>query len=279
MKIVVLWVLVLGVLLILGAFVALRMFDEHADRAEWARLRSSTEATAVKTFDPSMVAGLPDPVRRWFEFAILPGAPLLSVATINMGGEFSLGTKDLPKYQAMKARQILASPHGFVWQLNLPGGISGSDSGLWTRFRILGWIPVARMGGDGDHRRAAFGRMVAEAIFWTPAAMLPMLSAGNISWEAVSDSVARVTVSHEGLSQSVELTIGPDGQPSAVSFMRWSNANPEKVWQLQPFGGALQDFRSVQGFRVPFDVEAGNFFGTPAYFPFYKAKLESISFH
>lgn len=74
------------------------------------------------------------------------------------------------------------------------------------------------------------------------------------------------------------MEVEPNCKPVQVKFMRWSNANPEKVFRLQPFGGYLSDFREAQGFRVPFYVEAGNQFGTEEYFPFFKAKINSIRF-
>jgi hypothetical protein len=63
-----------------------------------------------------------------------------------------------------------------------------------------------------------------------------------------------------------------------VSFQRWSNANPSKRYQLQPFGGTLSDFREVEGQRLPFRVEAGNHWGTDDYFAFFKAEVMSIHF-
>ncbi len=258
------------------ALLALRLWDERADRLEWARL-AATQPKHPDLYDPGMVAELPEAAQRFFNFAIQPGTPLLTVAEIDMGGEFSLGTRDAPEYQPMEARQILAAPVGFVWKLDALGSlpISGSDSGTWTRFRILGLIPVARMGGDADHARAAFGRYVAEALVWTPAALLP---GPGVSWEALDQDSARVTVSHNGLTQAVDLTVDAAGQPVQVLFMRWSNANPDKQHRLQPFGSLLSDFREVQGFRIPFAVEAGNMFGTDAYFPFFKAKVRAVRF-
>ena len=177
----------------------------------------------------------------------------------------------------MKAKQILAAPAGFLWKLRLPGVIpvSGSDSGLWTRFRILSLFPVARLGGSANHRRAAFGRYIAEAVFWTPAALLP---GPGVVWDKVGQNTVRVTVRHMDLLQSVEVELDGDGRPLVVHFMRWSDANPEKQYRLQPFGGKLSDFREVQGFRLPFNVEAGNMFGTDDYFAFYKAEITAILF-
>lgn len=255
---------------------ALRALDLRADRAEWNRLAALQPANPP-SFSPDMVAGLPEPARRYFTYAIAAGTPLLPVAEIEMTGRFSLGTKDRPAYQPMEARQILAAPEGFVWAMRMRGRMpaSGSDSGHWTRFRLFGLIPVARAGGTPDHTRSAFGRCVSEAVFWAPAALLP---APGVTWEEVDPDTARVTVRHHGLQQAVDVTLDPEGRPVEVVFQRWSNANPDKLYRVQPFGGRMSDFREVGGYRLPFHVEAGNMFGTDDYFPFFIAEVREILF-
>lgn len=264
--------LMLGVL----AFAALFLFDRHADRVEWNRLVSLQPGSPAQ-FDYAMLAGLPEPARRYFTHAIRPGTPLLPVVEIDMTGQFGLGTKDDPRYQPMQARQILAAPEGFVWIMRTRGGVpvSGSDSGAWTRFRVLWLIPVARLGGDADHTRSAFGRYVAEAVIWSPAALLP---GPAVTWEGVDADTARVTIRHRDLEQAVDVSVDAQGRPLEVTFQRWSNANPDQVHRLQPFGAVMSDFREVGGYRLPFRVEAGNLFGTDAYFPFFVADVAEIRF-
>lgn len=272
--------LLVGLALVLGltvvALAVIRVFDQRADRAEWNRLAALQPREPIR-FEPAMVADLPEPARRYFMFAIAQGTPLWRVAEIDMTGQFSLGSKDNPAFQPMEARQILAVPDGFVWAMRTRGGmpVSGSDSGSWTRFRVLGLIPVARLGGDPDHTRSAFGRYVGEATIWSPGALLP---GPGISWEGVDDDTARVMVRHGDLIQSVDVTVDAAGRPGAVSFQRWSNANPDKVHRLQPFGATMSDFREVGGYRLPFRVEAGNMYGTEAYFPFFMANVSDIRF-
>jgi hypothetical protein len=134
---------------------------------------------------------------------------------------------------------------------------------------------VARDGGHQDHARSAFGRYVAEAVFWTPAALLP---GPGVTWAAVDADTARVTVTLGAFTQSVDVAVDVDGRPNQVSFLRWTNANPEKVFRLQPFGGLLSDFRHVDGFMLPFQAEAGNHIGTEDWFPFFKATITDIRF-
>ncbi len=263
--------------LIIGVAAVVRALDYRANGAEKSRLLAfQPEKPAV--FDLAMIRGLPEPARRYFAFTIAPGTPLLTVASLAMTGRFSLGSKGQPDYLQMTAEQTLAAPHGFVWSMRAKRGplrVSGADSGRWSRFWAMGLIPVARSGGDADHHRSAFGRCVAEAAFWTPAALLP---GPGIRWDALDQNTARVTVAHGGLEQSVDLTVDATGQPTVVVFPRWSNANPEKTHRIQPFGGYLADFRTFAGFTLPTRIEAGNHFGSDDYFPFYVAAVSDLRF-
>lgn len=254
----------------------LRLLDHRADRAEWRRL-AALQPAMPERFNPEMISGLPEPAQRYFCYTICPDTALRPVTEIDMTGQFSLGTKSDPDYQPMEARQILAAPEGFVWAMHTRGGmpVSGSDSGSWTRFRIFGLIPVGRLGGDPDHSRSAFGRYVAESAIWAPAALMP---GPGVKWSAVDEDTARVMISHGALEQAVDVTVDQEGRPVEVSFQRWSNANPDKVYRLQPFGAFMSDFRVVGGYRLPFRVEAGNMFGTDAYFPFFLADVTDIRF-
>ncbi|WP_281857366.1 DUF6544 family protein [Litoreibacter halocynthiae] len=254
-----------------------RQLDYRADKVEMKRL-VNLQPTDPIVFSRDLVAGLPEPARRYFCFAISEGTPLLSVANIEMKGQFGLGTKNSPKYVDICAEQVLAAPHGFVWKMAGRSGlmrISGSDAAGWTRFWIAGFIPVARLGGSPDHMRASFGRYVAEAVFWTPAALL---QGEGVVWQEVDENTARVTIRHRGLEQSIDISVGDDGRPNWVAFPRWSDANPEKSYRIQPFGGHLSKFRDFAGFRLPSHIEAGNHFGTDDYFPFYVVDVADIKF-
>lgn len=273
------WMTFLFVLLLLAglALSIRRQLDHRADRKAMNALVSG-QPMQPEPFTPEMLADLPEPARRYFLFTIEPGTLLYTVANITMTGCFGMGTKVKPDYLDFTATQTLAMPPGFVWKMRARRGLlrlSGSDSERWTRFWLMGLLPVGRLGGDSDHSLSAFGRYVAEAMFWTPAAVLP---GPNIVWEGLDDDCARLTVLYRGLSQSVDLTVAPDGQPTQVRFERWSNANPEKEYRLQPFGGYLSRFRLFGGFCLPTHVEAGNHFGTDQYFPFFVADVVAVEF-
>ncbi len=265
-----------GFAAVLVGLVALRLADHRADARAIRRLRASQSADPPR-FDPAMVANLPEPARRYFSFMIAPDAPLWTVSEILMAGELGVGSRNAPGYRPMQARQVLAS-EGLVWQVRA-GAISGTDAAVgarsWSRFRLFGLVPVGRAGGDSDHLRSSFGRFLAEAVFWCPAALLP---ADDIRWTAVDADTTRVEMTRHGLTQSVEIRLAADGQPLSVSLSRWSDANPGKSYRLQPFGGDLSRFREFGGFHIPTRVEGGNFYGTEDYFPFYRAEVQDVRF-
>jgi hypothetical protein len=270
--------LVLGLVLVLVfALVVWRLTDAVRANAAWSRL-ATAGAGNVAAFDPAMVADLPEPARRYFNFAIAPGTRLSTIVAIEMEGQLGLGSKDNPNYQTMKARQILAPPQGLVWRLN-SGMITGSDGALpetsWTRFWLFHLVPVVRISADPDHHRSAFGRVVSEAAFWTPAALLP---SDSVTWELRGADTARAVVRHGAFEQWVDLTVDADGAPVKVVIERWSDANPEGRYRLQPFGGYLSEYREFDGFRIPTRVDGGNLIDTPGYFPFYRAKVISAKF-
>ncbi len=254
-----------------------RARDRRCDANEVSRLLALQPPNPA-CFSNEIISGLPEVAQRFFRFAIAPGTPLWEVAAIEMMGEFGMGDNEAPNYVPITASQVLAAPHGFIWTVSGGQGrmrFSGSDTLDWTRFWLMDLAPVARIGDDTDHRKSAFGRCIAEAVFWTPAALLPR---HGVTWEGLSESHARVTIQHGGLGQAVDVTIGTDGQPLQVEFQRWSNANPENTYRHQPFGGYLSGFRDFQGFRLPTRVEGGNHFGTANYFPFFKVKITRIRF-
>lgn len=273
------WLALVALALLTGAalLAGWRALDRESDRNNWNMLVELAGPTAGR-FDPSSIASLPEPAQRYFRYTIRPGAALHGAVEIEMKGEMGLGTKDEPNYRAMSAQQVLAPPYGLVWKLEA-GPISGSDGAMpnrsWTRFWLFNVLPIVRVSGSEDHRRSAFGRVIAESAFWAPASLLP---GDTVRWEPRDDDSARATVTFAGFEQAVDITVADDGRPTRVVIQRWSNENPEKVFREQPFGGDLSDFRDFGDYRLPTKVEGGNHIGTDDYFPFFNARVTAIRF-
>jgi hypothetical protein len=135
-------------------------------------------------------------------------------------------------------------------------------------------VPIVRAADTADIVRSAAARGVAEAALWVPAALLP---GEGVAWEPVDTGRTRAVVTHAGLRQEIELDVAEDGRLLSLRMLRWSNANREGVFRLQPFGGTVLDHGSFEGVTVATRVEAGNLFGTEDYFPFFRVRVLRLS--
>lgn len=77
-------------------------------RQAWDRLRA--DRPPADPFDVAMLAGLPEPARRWLTHAIAPGTPLWRSVELSMHGEIRVGS-----WHGFTARQVAAPPIGYIW--------------------------------------------------------------------------------------------------------------------------------------------------------------------
>ncbi|MFN4128869.1 MAG: DUF6544 family protein, partial [Paracoccaceae bacterium] len=237
----------------LGLWVHAR--DQAQARAIWAALEGAREVDPPP-YDPAMVADLPEVAQRYFARAITPGTPLHRMVRLEMVGSFIMNGTAMP----MTARQILAPPgHGFVWQAEVGTGLmrfAGSDGfyapaggavDSWTKFWLRGLIPLARIGGTSDHQSAAATRVMLESI-WAPASLLPQFGA---EWVQTGPDSAEVRFAGARGIEPMQIALDAEGNPLEVWALRWTDANPEKVHRLQPFGGKMLEMTRHQGFLIP----------------------------
>ena len=278
-------IILLAVAALLLAAMALGLWVHSRDRAQaraaWVTLEAVRE-TDPPRYDPAMVADLPEVAQRFFARVIDPGTPLHRVVQLEMAGSFIMNANAMP----MTARQILAPPaQGFVWQADIGAGLmrfGGSDGyhrdgareESWTKFWLHGLIPLARIGGTEDHARAAATRVMLEAI-WAPASLLPQFGA---EWVQTGPDSAEIRFADTQGIEPMQITLDAEGNPVEVWALRWTDANPERVHRLQPFGGRMLEMARHQGFLIPARVELGNMWGTPDYAPFFLATITSAEF-
>jgi hypothetical protein len=232
-------------------------------------------------FRLSMVDGQPEIARRYFAHAIAPGTPLRTSVELEMRGTFLLGDKRSFQRFDMTARQVLRPPFEFVWMPRLTSRfmtISGSDALVedrgWTRFWAAGLVPVANVGTSPDMVRSAAFRAATEGV-WVPASLLPQ---SGVQWEQVGPNTARVTVTRTQPAIMLELTIDEAGALKEIVGQRWSNANPEQRFRLQPFGGTMEAEATFEGYTIPSRLKVGNHFGTEDYLPFFQAEIVSARY-
>jgi Family of unknown function (DUF6544) len=247
-------------------------------KAAWASIAAAPPGLA---FDPAALADQPEIARRYLTHAIAPGTPLNPNVTLTMDGTFRLGDASHPREMAMTARQRLAAPGAFVWIPHLSGGgmaLDGSDgfdgAHGWTRFWAFRALPLVQLAATEDLDRAALARPAVEAM-WAPAALHPALGA---QWVQTGPDSAEVTFPDGPEPVTISLTLSAEGAVKSVVTQRWSDANPAKRYQWQPFGGMVHAEARFGGYTIPSQIEAGNHSGTPEYFAFFDVRITGADY-
>jgi hypothetical protein len=264
--------------LVAGAAVAASLSYRRAvvdAKDAWSRIASRSSCDQG-TYSPAMVAELPEVARRYFNHAIEPGTRLKSKVALDMTGTFLLGEKDDYQTYTMEARQILHPPSEFVWIPRMRSGamrISGSDALVsgkaWTRFWLMGIVPVANASSSPDLVRSATFRSTMEGV-WAPASLLPQ---NGVVWEQTGPNDARVRFRRVTPEIVLDMTLAPSGAIREITGQRWSNANPDKTFRLQPFGGTIEAEGTFDGYTIPVRLRVGNHYGTEDYVPFFQAEI------
>lgn len=272
-------VLLAGAAVVAG-LIAHRSATTEAQRA-FAQL-TTRQGAPLKRFDATEIAQLPEVAQRYFRHAIAPGTPLYTVAELEMEGSFLLGDKAKFQTYDMSAKQALRPPNQFIWIPRMRSGsmtISGSDALIQdearTRFWLLGLLPVAQERTSPDLVRSAQFRAAVEGALWLPASMLPD---NGVHWEQVGADEARVTLRRFQPEIVLQLKLDATGSVKEVVGQRWSNANADKVFRLQPFGGTMLAEGTFQGFTIPTEVAVGNHFGTEDFLPFFQARITKATY-
>ncbi|MDQ1673467.1 MAG: hypothetical protein QOC98_2029 [Frankiaceae bacterium] len=241
-------------------------------RKQWAEL--GTVSPHPPLFDPAMVAGLPEPARRYLLHAIAPGTPLWQSVEVSMVGFIKIGA-----WRRFTATQIVAPGRGYIWAatarlLGVPvvgyDRLSGGTGEM--RWRLLDLLPVVSAEGP-DITRSAAGRLASEI------ALIPTGFAGA-TWTGGEDADTALATWGDGDQQErVELHLGPAGELREVLMQRWGNPS-DSPFARYPFGVTVASERTDAGVTVPADFRAGWWWGTERQSEgeFFRARLTEVTF-
>ena len=214
-------------------------------------------AAPARTFEPAMLAGLPAPVVRYFEFALTPGQRLVRAARLEQAGSFAMKRDAWVPFTATE--HLTARPVGFVWDARIrmvplipalvrDSYIGGEGAMLGT---MAGVVPLVDQHGTASMASGALMRYLAEAV-WLPTALLPV---NGVTWEGIDDSTARATLVDGATRVSLDFRFAPDGRVTGTRGERLRDDGGRST--LLPWVGKHEDYERVQGMMIPRRGEVG----------------------
>jgi hypothetical protein len=198
----------------------------------------------------NMIAHLPEPVQRYMRWTGVIGQPWIRTARVRQAGRFRLGA-DRP-WMPMKAEQFYTiDPLGMEWRarfkmFGLPlfsahdsyrdgrGHMFGKAAGLFTLF-------------DDQSDKLTQGtltRYLSEMI-WFPTAYL----GENVTWSAVDERSADVTLTDHDRSVSGRMFFDPLGRPTTFEAMRYKEDHG--TYTLLPWHTPNHEWGERGGLNIP----------------------------
>ena len=219
-----------------------------------ARLRARHDAEAP-AFSRDDLAGLPDPVVRYFEFALTPGQPVVRTARLRQVGEFAMRADSWSPFTAVE--YFSAAPPGFLWDARIRmapatsvyvrDGYSGGEGVMYGA--LLALVPVVNERGTSTMASGELLRYLAEAVL-LPTALLPR---DGISWKPLGESTARVTLTDGDTTVSCDVDFSERNEIVRISAMRYRDADGK--FGLTPWVGHFSEYRRVEGMMIPMSGE------------------------
>jgi uncharacterized protein DUF6920 len=229
------------------------------------------EAINSKATGDTVLAELPEPVRRYLRHALPGNTPLPAGVHLQMTGKIKVGC-----WLPFTAEQDCGGG-SFEWRARVGWGRltplevvdryadgAGSVTG-----RLLGRFELFDHDGE-DIDRSAAGRAAMEAIF-APASLLP---GRGVDW-GVADEDNIVATSYLGHQEiNVHLQIGRDGALRSVRARRWGDIG-KGSYCYRTFGGEMHGEQRFGDLIIPSRFTVGWRYGTPHYDPFFQAHIRA----
>jgi hypothetical protein len=216
-----------------------------------------TGAAAPLGIDRGRIDELPAPAGRYLALAI--GDRARAVGTVRLRHHGTFRPKLEGGWLPIRGRQYFAAdPPGFVWW-----GRVQLAPGLWidARDRCVEGAGSMYVSAESSATigqasgpaidQGALLRLLAE-MAWFPTALLDRR---YVSWAAVDERRARVTLRVEGHEVSGVFEFGEDGLPVAFFAERHRDLGGGQS-ALTPWSGAMADFRRADGMLVPHEMTA-----------------------
>lgn len=224
-------------------------------------------------FHVGLVAGQPEPVRRYFIHALREGGRLSEAVELSMTGSIRVG-----RWLSFTAQQRFRGRE-FTWDARAGIGPmrplrvidryrDGRGSTEGTVFGRLRFMRAA----DDNTTRAAAARAAAESI-WVPASLIP---GRGVDWRAESDDHIVATISVPPERPDVHLTIDERGSVRCSWLDRWGNVGRDDYGYI-PFGVTVHEDARFGDVVIPASVEVGWWYGTPRYRPFFAATVTAAT--
>jgi hypothetical protein len=197
-----------------------------------------------------MLAGLPEPARRYLRYAGVVGRPMIDTVRVRQRCRMRPAPNGF-SFPIVAEQWYSVEPPGFIWDATVPVAgipvVRGRDGyvdghGLMT-IKAGSLIPFVDASGP-EMDQASLLRHLSE-MPWFPSAFLR----DRITWEAIDGSTVRVSITDGDLRATGTLEIDAEGR--LVAFRSERYAMVGKAFELRPWSAPTYAYGEFEGLRLP----------------------------
>lgn len=243
------------------------------------RIRETAAVPPPGPYRAEELAGLPEPVQRYFRAVLREGDPRVIAVHIDHAGTFNLGEK-APNWRPFHSHQFVSPyPPQFDWDARvslLPGvdafvhdAYAGGEGLLHVE--ALGLVPMVDLHDTPEIAVGELQRYLAEGV-WHPYSLLP---AAGVEWTPIDAESARATLRCGKTVASLIFHFDVDGLVTSVrAEERFRMVDGVPV--ATPWEGTFRDYHVRQGMLVPLEGEVA-WILPEGRWPYWRGRIEKFS--
>ncbi len=211
-------------------------------------LKQTAEGNDVTRFNPTMVAGLPEPVQRYLLKVIPEGFPIIQFVELTHTGTFK--TNPSKGWVDIKGTQYFTTQRpGFIWRgkttLFQADDRYFADEGR-LKVRLFSVIPIVTSKGT-QIDEGELQRWMGEHS-WFPT---NLLNQNLFRWEVINDQSSQLTLHYKDFSIPMTIDFNEDDLIETVTCMRFKENGKRMKWS-----GKVSHYKHFNGLLAPTRVQA-----------------------
>jgi hypothetical protein len=201
-----------------------------------------------KTFRADQLSGLPDPLQRYFQFAMTDGQPYLSYVRLTHNGQFKTGLDK--KWIDIDGEQYYTTQKpGYIWKgtttMFTARDFYISDKGSLV-VTLLSLVNIVN-GSGKSFDQGELLRWLAESV-WYPTNFLP---SERLQWTSIDANSARLTFQYKDLSLFLIVRFNTLGEITELETKRYMEENRLETWICK-----MNNYQLINNIKVPIECEA-----------------------
>jgi len=246
---------VIMVIIILFITISKVLYDKKVIK-EVGMLTEEGSKAQSETFSLNNLEGLPEPVQRYFKYALRDGQEYIKFVRLKQVGEFRM--KENQSWMSIKAEQYFTTEDpAFIWRVKFTMApfiwIDGRDMYYQGKgnmlIKVLSTITVADAAGS-EMDISSLIRFLAEAP-WFPTALIP---SDYLEWKEIDSNSARAVIKDKGYTASGIFTFNEKGE--IIKFVtndRYMEADGK--YFKEQWAGYYRNYQEIEGMKIPIEGE------------------------